>query len=526
VALFVERAAAARPDFRVTAENAPAVAELCARLDGLPLALELAAARVKLLPPRDLLARLDRRLAVLTGGRRDAPVRQQTIRGTIDWSHDLLKHEERTLFRRLAVFAGGCTLAAAEAVAGGEGDAPQDMLDGVASLVDKSLLRRDDPVGPAADEATPRFALLETVREYALERLLASGEADLARRRHVEYFLRLAEAVDRQLHGPAQGALLDRLQREHDNVRAALRWCVEHGDAARGLRLVTASHRLWAARGHVTEGRRWLAELLGLPDAGVPVPARGSALRKAAELARHQGDTAAARTLAGQRVRLQREAGEPAGVALALEDLAMAARDAGEYDQARALLEESLAIFRGLPEDRQGWHVGRALDRLGTVAHAAGDLRTARELYQESLAVLRNHAGARHLVVWARHNLAALALDQRDVGAARALAAEVLTARREWGDRGGLVRTLLLFVGVAAGEGQPERALRLAGAVAAAGAASEVTLTATESDQLRRWLAPARHLLDEPTQAAAREAGRLMTLEQAVTYALEEGSDG
>ena len=521
VALFIERASAVQPDFAVTNETAPAVAELCHRLDGLPLALELAAARVKVLPPRALLDRLGSRLEVLTGGRRDAPARQQTLRAAIAWSHDLLTPEEQTLFRRLAVFVGGCTLEAAEAVGGGEGGPPPDVLEGMASLVGKSLLRRAEPAGPAGDEAEPRFVMLETIREYALERLEASGETAVAAGRHAEHFLRFAEAIERRLRGPDQGILLQRLDRERANLRAALRWCLESGDAERGLRLGVAIHRLWIARGPLTEGRRWLADLLEASDADVPADVRSVALKRASELARHQGDAAAARAFAEQRLKLQRAAGDRELLALALEDLAMAARDEGKYGEARALLEESLGIYR---EGQHRWHVGRALDRLATVVHAAGDGATASRLLEEALPLLRE-VGAQHLVVWALHNLAAVAIDRGDPAAARVLAAETLSTRRQWRDQSEVIHSLSLFAGVAAAEGQPERALRLGSAIATAVEAIGVGLSRTGDDQLQGWLASARRSLDEASQAAALDAGKSMSLEQAVADALEDAPD-
>lgn len=284
VALFVQRARAARPEFEITPANAPSVAELCARLDGLPLAIELAAARVKVLSPPALLARLGRRLCLLTGGARDLPARQQALRNTMDWCYDLLAPAEQVLFARLAVFVGGCTLEAAEAVAGAGDEAAPDVLDGLALLVDQSLLRQVE--GP---DGEPRFTMLETVREYAAERLEAGGDADVWRRRHADYYLALAEQAAPELVGPRQGAWLDRLEREHDNLRAALSWALERDEQTLGLRLVAALGHFWRVRGHLNEGQGWFERLLSRwPDA--PAHARAEALSAAGNLAHARDD--------------------------------------------------------------------------------------------------------------------------------------------------------------------------------------------------------------------------------------------
>ncbi|HUG60929.1 MAG TPA: helix-turn-helix domain-containing protein, partial [Methylomirabilota bacterium] len=290
VRLFEVRARAVRPDFALTDANTATVAAICRYLDGLPLAIELAAARLNLLAPEALLARLERRLPLLTGGPRDAPARLRTMRATIAWSHDLLSDDERLLFRRLAVFVGGFTLDAAEAVAGTEGHHSPPVLDLVASLVDNSLLR---PLAPPTDEpgaATPRFGMLETIREFGLERLAASGEAEDAGDRHAAYFLVLALAAERRLYGPDQVAWLDRLEVELPNLRAALGWLHERGRAEDGLRLATAPGRFWWRRGYLSEGRSWLDAVLALPAAAGASIARVRALLLAGDLAAWQKD--------------------------------------------------------------------------------------------------------------------------------------------------------------------------------------------------------------------------------------------
>jgi len=275
IELFLQRARAHAPDFELTVANAPAVAAICRHLDGLPLAIELAASRIALLPPQALLARLERRLSLLIAGAHDLPRRQRTLRAAIAWSYDLLAADERALFARLGIFVGGCTLEAAEAVCraacGAAGDRRDTELDGLASLMDKSLLRM-----AAAGQGEPRFGMLETIREYALERLAARGDEEESRRRHAGYYLALAEAAEPELTGPTQGMWLERLEHEGDNLRAALRWTRESGEIETGLRLAGALWRFWYTRGYQREGRGWLEGLLALAATGPGAPSKAA----------------------------------------------------------------------------------------------------------------------------------------------------------------------------------------------------------------------------------------------------------
>ncbi|MFQ5794790.1 MAG: BTAD domain-containing putative transcriptional regulator [Candidatus Bipolaricaulia bacterium] len=319
VRLFIERAVAVKPDFAVTDENAPAVAEICIRLDGLPLAIELAAARIKLLSPQALLARLGNRLKLLTGGARDLPACQQTLRDTIDWSYDLLNTGERTLFERLSVFVGGGTLEAAEAVCIGADnlELKMDILDGLASLVDKNLLRRKEQA-----DGEPRFLILETIREYGLERLEASGESEAIRRTHADYYLALAEQAEPKLEGPDQRMWLDRLEVEHDNLRAALVWFEQNGEAEAELRLGGALWGFWHMRGYLSEGRRWLEGALAKgEDRDVSASVRAKALHGAGVLTHEQGDYERATVLYEESLDLRRELGDKPGVAILLSNL-------------------------------------------------------------------------------------------------------------------------------------------------------------------------------------------------------------
>jgi predicted ATPase/class 3 adenylate cyclase len=459
VALFIARAVGVRPDFVVTNANAPAVAELCHRLDGLPLALELAAARVALLPPTALLARLERRLPLLRGGPRDAPARQQTLRATLDWSHDLLDAAERALFRRLAVFSGGCTLVAAAAVCGAGEDPPLDILEGLASLVEKSLVRQDaDPGGGA------RLGMLETVREFALERLEQSGEAEAVRGRHAAHYVALAEAAETRLLGSDQEAWLDRLGTEHENVRAVLRWALEGGDARAALRLAGALRLFWYWRGHYTEGRRWLAELLRAPLAsasddisGRMAQARARVLLAAGFLAHRQGDPVAAEPLFQEGLAAYRKLGHGTGVAEALSHLGNVALLRGDYATARSCHEESLAVREQLG-DRIG--VSSSLHDLGTLAQAEGDHASARTRYEESLALSRE-LGSPLGTASSLRGLGWLALLQGDLTAARARFEEQLAAWRAVGQKLGTAQALFGLANVAEQQGDFPRAAEL-----------------------------------------------------------------
>jgi len=284
VGLFVERARALKPDFKVTNESAPAVAEICVRLDGLPLAIELAAARITMLPPRAMLQRLGSRLKLLTGGARDLPERQRTLRATIEWSHALLNEGEQVLFGRLAVFSGGRTLEAIEAICDAEGDLPVEAFEGVSSLLDKSLLRQEE--GPGGQ---PRFVMLETIHEFAREKLGESAEAEQIKRVHAQYFLTLAEEAYPELKGSHQLEWLERLEAEHDNMRAALSWALERKEEEVSLRLGGALWWFWSVRGYYSEGRRWLEEALAI-DGHVSPEVRAMALAGAGALASEQGD--------------------------------------------------------------------------------------------------------------------------------------------------------------------------------------------------------------------------------------------
>ncbi len=424
VRLFLARAQAVKPACTLTEENAPTIAAICHRLDGLPLAIELAAAQLKLFSPQALLTRLEHRLTMLTGGARDLPARQQTLRATIAWSHDLLATPEQTLFRRLAVFGGGWTLEAAAAVCNVDGDLPFDMLEGLAALVDQSLLWQVEQL-----DSEPRFTMLETIREYAMERLIASGEAEWLRRWHAQYYLALAERAEPELRGPQQLIWLDRLEAEHDNLRAALGWLLDVGEAAAGLRLAGSLWRFWHGRGYLSEGRVWLEGVLA--RASEQTPARAQALYGAGMLALYQSDLARAAQLYEESLVVCRELGDRTGIARALERIGWLTYDHGHYAQALTSFEESLVLFREL-DDKHG--IATSLHYMGEVIRAQGDYERAKTFFEESLALSRELKDKRGITL-PLLSLGDVARFQGDYERARTFFEESLALSRELKDK-------------------------------------------------------------------------------------------
>jgi predicted ATPase/serine/threonine protein kinase len=431
VALFVERAVAVKRDFKLTRENASAVATICARLDGLPLAIELAAARIKLLSPSAMQARLERCLNLLTGGARDLPARQQTLRGTIDWSYGLLNAAEQKLFRRLSVFVGGCTLEGVEAVCDAKGDLGVDVLDGMASMVDKSLVQQVDHF-----EGESRFVMLATIREYARERLAASGDEATARRAHAAYCLVLAEEGAEP--DGAQQQWLERLDLEHDNFRAALDWLIANGDSDWGLRLGAALFRFWETRELLSEGRDRLGTLLKLDRAAPHTKLRARVAFAAGVLAGEQGDYFASQHLMEGSLEISRALEDKHGIAVALNALAVNARDRGDLTAARSLFEQSLAMWREFGDPVA---VARALSNLANVVKLQGEFARARSLYHECLGIFQNLEDATG-VAWSLNYLGDVASEQTDFAAALALYEQSLAAFRQLGDGWGVASSL------------------------------------------------------------------------------------
>ena len=551
VKLFIERAQAARADFSITNENAPAVAEICARLDGLPLAIELAAARVKLLPPRAMLGRLGRRLKLLRGGARDLPERQRTLRGAIEWSHTLLDEGEKTLFARMAIFSGGRTLGAIEAVCDAEGDLPADAFEGVSSLLDKSLLTQEE--GP---EGEPRFVMLETIHEFAREKLQESGEAGEIGRAHTRYFLAMAEEAEPELTGAEQVPWMDRLEAEHDNLRAALSRSLEAGDAESALRIGGAVWRFWNVRGYLSEGRRWLESGLSVGEAS-PVGVRAGASLGLGYLALMQGAYTHAAESLQRSLSLYREAKDRRGEAYALCFLGWIAADRYELDRAEGLLEESLALSRvaGTARDvsvalnalamlkvyRGEYERARAMQEeclrlareagdvqiiavltynLGLTAAMTGEYEWAKAAYEEAQELFRE-VGDRDMAALANGRLGFLALSRDDPDRAEELCVEAIRELHERARIPGLDFALDVLAGVAAARAEIRRAARLWGAAAAFREINNIPWLAEEREMIEPHIEAARTRLEEAIWHEEWKQGRAMSVDRAVGYALE-----
>jgi predicted ATPase/DNA-binding CsgD family transcriptional regulator len=451
VALFLERARAVKPDFELTPANTRAIAEICIRLDGLPLAIELAAARSKLLPPQALLARLRHRLHVLTSVARDVPLRQQTLRHTLAWSYDLLDAQEQQLFRRLSVFVGGYTLEAVEGLYTALGEMPANVLDGMASLIDKSLLQQIEQ-----DGEEPRLVMLETIREYGLEALSASGEMESIRQAHAEYYLRLAERAELELGGPQQAAWLEQLEREHDNLRVALQWSLEPAEDEKSgqrsetaLRLGGALYMFWWTHGHWSEGRTFLERALAASE-GAPAPIQAKALYAAASLSFIQSHYERAEALTSKSLPLYRELGDQRGIALSLWVLGNIAWVRGDTAKARSLLEEALALFKEV-DDKE--YVAYSLFSLGLLASSQGEYARACALYEESLAFFREIEHKRGIAHSLSQLAQALFVSQGDQARVRSLLEECLALSREVGFKEGIAASQCLLGQLALGQG-------------------------------------------------------------------------
>ncbi len=526
VALFVARAQAADPGFALTGANAAAVAEICRRLDGLPLAIELAAPRLRLLSTEALLARLSDRLRLLTGGARDAPPRLRAMRDAIAWSHDLLNPAAQELLRRLAVCAGGFDAAAAEAVAEAAGALDWDVLEAIGELLDHSLLRRLEHGAPRDEAGTPvgrfvepRYAPLETVREYALERLRAAGEEAVVRDAHAAHFLRLAAAARRRMEGPARPAALDLVEREQDNLRAALTWAVERGDAETALRLAAELARFWVVLGRVGELRGWLGRALAMDGPSSP-PARVDALRWASAVAGDQDDPAAAVAAADRALALARVSGYRLGEAMALHAIGRAAGGRSDGATATARFEEALALFREL--DEAVW-IGVTLRSLGRAAAARGDRELAAAHHREALAIwerLRHPWG----VPAALRDLADLAMLEGNATAAWPLYRESLEWWRRLREPFHVERCLAGLARVALARGQAGHAARLLGAAAAQREALGIVPSADARAEDERAAAAARAALGADF-AALWTAGRAAPLDAIVDEALAPSTE-
>ncbi len=505
VALFLRRAQSARSDFHVTNANAPAVAEICVRLDGLPLAIELAAARMKLLSPEALLVRLHQPLHVLTSGPRDVVARQQTLRNTIEWSYQLLNAQEQQLFRRLSVFVCGGPLSAIEATS--LGSEAESVLDTVASLADNSLLQRVEQ--QAGEE--PRFAMLETIREYALESLEALGETEAARGAHAAYFLRLAEEAEQGMAGPQQAVLLERLEQEHDNLRAAMQWSLEQAEEgkAMALRLGGALYSFWFVRAYFSEGRDFLERALSRGDE-VAAPVRAKALYAASQLHDALGSLDQAEEFYEQSLALYRELGDTRGIASCLHLLADIAWGRANLALARSQGEESLMLFRELDDKRS---VAYLLYHLGSLAVEQGEYARGRDLLTESLTINRE-LGDTRIIALSLFNLVLLYwLSGGDLAQAHTWLDESFALFREVGDKESIANCLYLSGMLAHSEGDAASARSL----------TEQALAIFKEMKQQHGTALSLYALAEVAAAGGDSARSQALYEQGVGVARESG---
>ena len=520
VALFIERARSVKPDFDVTNENAPAVAEICVRLDGLPLAIELAAARIRIFTPQSMLSRLENRLGLLAGGARDLPERQQTLRGAIAWSHDMLDRAEKALFACQSVFVGGAGLEAIEQVCGSE--ISGDVLDALGSLVEKSLVRQSEGIG-----GEPRFGMLETIREFALEQGVARGGADELRRRHAELFATLAETWGGRVMASDKGTTLDRIEQDHDNLRAAMAWAIETGDAETAMRLGSALWRFWQMRGYLQEGVERLEQTLALPSSHHHPERRADALSAAAGVAYWLADSDRARELYEEEIEARRALGDRRGLAEALYGISFSWSIRGPLGEQPAELatnqiNEARDLFREIGDDAG---VGRCEWALANVAWGTGQLAEAKRHGLEALAVFEA-IDDRFMVGWATYTLGLGELneDSAEPGPgehledARRWLRQALDTFAEAQDVSGYTLVLDAVALLALRDGDRDRAARLSGAVA--------NLERTSGTGLNQWnrdvlgFVPA-DLKSDPTLAGAWAAGEAMTADEAVAYARE-----
>ncbi len=554
VRLFVERAHAVEPSFQLTASNAQAVVEICRRLDGIPLALELASARINVLAVQEVAARLNDRFALLTAGQRSGiEPRHQTLRAAIDWSYTLLTAEEQTLLRRVAVFAAGFTLDTAEAVCAGEGSTAGRVLDVLSSLVAKSLVAAE-----TTSRAQARYRLLETIREYALEKLAEAGEAARLRDRHLDLFLARAEEAGPKLHDAYQQLWLNWLEGEHDNLRAALAWALESGRIDAGLRIANAIVRFWEIRGYVQEGLTWFERLFAQADEGVSPVVRVNALAFAAFLAGFLGNSSATVAYGREAVALAEAAGDEGNpmLILALGGLASGAeamgdyqttfaiqermiqlyRDSpapsfylgmslfvqggtaielGDYDTARALLDESLPLAR---EAGDAFRIAHILNTFGDLARCEQKYAEAQANYENGVALLRELGATRDLASLLK-NLGHTCLHLGDVKRAHALFSESLAVFQAQQNTPGLAECLIGFAALAVVQGLPSDGARLLAAAVASGAQRAKSLRAATRMEYEHYLALARAKLSEAELQAEQAAGQALSLQQAIEYA-------
>jgi len=509
VRLFIERAVAVKPDFQATNENAPAIAGICERVDGLPLAIELAAARVKLFSPQALLSRLEKSLSALGSGARDAPARQQTLRGAILWSYDMLDAVSRRLLARFSVFARGGNLEQVEPVCGPADDVGGDIVNSLDQLADQSLLRRL----PDFDE--PRFLMLQTIRDFAAERLEESGEGQLIRDRHLKTFIALAEEAQPHLFGPRRKEWLDRLEEDHDNFRAALEWAIATGNAQQAMRLSGSFWRFWQMRGHIHEGRARLRSILSLPNGGDFPNERLAALEAAGGLAYWQADMEAAQHFYDENLELTRQVGDRRAIANAIyNDAFPMLVNRTNLPRAKELLEEALPLFREVSDDGG---VARTLWGLGNAAYFGEDFAAAKPPLEESQGLFRR-LDDRFMLAWSTHTLGLVAVATDNVELGKRLFSDALRLFVEAKDLSGIILQLDNLSVTARSQGDPVRATRLAAAAVALQTSTGTGLGGLLSQREGRT---GREGLTETEAASVWAEGQALALEEAIAYALD-----
>ncbi|HEX6554643.1 MAG TPA: tetratricopeptide repeat protein [Ktedonobacteraceae bacterium] len=546
VALFLERAQAVKPEFQMTPDNARAISEICVRLDGLPLAIELAATRVKVLAVKQIAARLNDASRLLTGGDRTALPRQQTLQATIEWSYHLLSEQEKTVFCRLCAFAGSCTLEAAEAICAGDGIEEKQVLELLSHLIDHSLVQMQE----RSDDA--RYRLLEVIGQFGREKLETRGEAIVLSRRHRDWYLGLAEQAEQELMGKHQGAWLDRLEAEHDNLQCALRWSLEQEEGDEAARMGVSLWPFWILRGYLSEGRQWLD--LTLAQLQGPTALRAKLLRVAGIITGHRGDSTRATRLLEESLDVWRTLGDKQGIATALLSLGVGALTLGDYERAINYYEESLPLLREAG-DKQGSAL--VLSSLGLTLFYQGNHERARALYEESLALFKEIGDIRGIAA-VLTNQGMMSLEQKDYERATRLCEESLALRRSVGDKGGSAHTLTILgcvaffqnnyqqafayykeglalrkeagekdgvaepleglAGIYAAQGEADNAARLLGAAEMLREATGIAVSPIDRALFERTIAIAQAQLGVSAFTAARVEGRGFTPEQAFAF--------
>jgi predicted ATPase/DNA-binding CsgD family transcriptional regulator len=554
VDLFIHRARESKPDLDVTPETLADISQICARLDGLPLAIELAAARVKILPPKAMLGRLEHRLPLLAGGPRDLPERQQTMRDAIRWSHDLLGPQVRTLFRRLAVFTGGATLEAMSAVWGTNGSEEDALLESLEELLDHHLVRHIE-----ADGDEPRFAMLETIREFGLEKLAECDEEDAARAAHARYLSDLALEAETHIATPERGRWLHRLDLDHANLRTALAWLIEKGEADRTLIMVAALNRFWESNAYLQEGRTWTEQALAI-DGALSLASSGRALVSAGWLAYRLGDYAHAVREIEQGLHIGLEHDDKSTIAFGYNSLGGVAYDRGDYDRATELFSQGLAIYREI-NDRSA--IATSLNNVGVAAREKEDFETSRAAYHEvleialetgdpslnafvlnGLGVVSQRTGAlveavayheqalavrrendHRSVAISLSNLGATVFLQGDLTRSAALYRESLELRWERAELFGIAESIAGLMRIAAAQGQRELAVRLFAVVERQRETLGASLISPDHRWCQRVVAEIKPCFAPGEYAEIYAAGRSMPIEEAVSEALEIGAE-